>query len=207
MPISAAAGTYREESKMCDCHPVNVVEPGSLFAEYYPRVHRYLVSMVHDPVEADDLAQETFLRAFRNSNSLQDAGALSTWLYRIATNVCVDRWRQRARRAPLEDETAPEELDLADADAPSLQQMVERDEMSECIQQYLDGLPDTYRAVVLLHDSYGLTGPEMAGALDVSLDTVKIRLHRARQKLRAALGAGCTFSHNECNVLVCEPRG
>jgi RNA polymerase sigma-70 factor (ECF subfamily) len=163
--------------------------------------------MVHDPVEADDLTQETFLRAFRSRDSLRDTGALITWLYRIATNVCLDRWRQRARRSPMEGEEAPEELELADPDAPSLQQTVERGEMSSCVQRYLEGLPHSYRAVILLHDLNGLTGLEISEVLDMSLATVKIRLHRARRKLRAALETGCTFSHNECNVLVCEPRG
>ncbi len=78
--------------------------------------------------------------------------------------------------------------------------------MSVCGQRYRNDLPDGYRAVILLHDLNGQTDPEIAAALDVSLANVKVRLHRARQKLRAALGAGCTFSHDECNVLVCEPR-
>jgi RNA polymerase sigma-70 factor (ECF subfamily) len=87
-----------------------------------------------------------------------------------------------------------------------LEQTVERDEMSACVQQYLADLPDDYRAVVFLQDMHGLTGPEIAETLGVSLATVKIRLHRARKRLRAALGDGCTFSRNKDGVLVCEPR-
>ncbi len=191
---------------MSEVHRVDELDPASLFESHYARVHRHVLSMVRDPVEADDLTQETFLRAHRNSGTLQDAGAVSTWLYRIATNVCLDRWRQRARRAPLEDEAAPEDLELADPDVPSLQQTVERGEMSGCVQRYLEGLPDSYRAVILLHDLNELTAPEISETLGVSLATVKIRLHRARQKLRAALGSACEFSHDESNVLVCEPR-
>jgi RNA polymerase sigma-70 factor (ECF subfamily) len=78
--------------------------------------------------------------------------------------------------------------------------------MSACVQGYLSELPDSYRAVILLHDLHGLAGPEMAATLGVSLPTVKIRLHRARLKLKAALAVGCEFSHDERDVLVCEPK-
>lgn len=177
-----------------------------IFKDYHARIYRYVLSLMRDPVEADDLTQETFLRAYRHHNSLRDAGALAAWLYRIATHVSLDRLRQRARRAPLESEADPDDVELADPDAPSLQQTVERKEMSACVQQYLANLPDGYRAVILLHDLHGLTGPEIADLLGVPLATVKIRLHRARRKLRAALEAGCAFSHDERDVLLCEPR-
>ncbi len=188
-------------------YPVEKAEPASLFTDYYARIHRHILSIVRDPAEADDLAQETFIRAYRSYGDLRDTGAQTTWLYRIATNVCLDRWRQRSRRAPMESEANPEELELADSDAISLQQAVERGEMSSCVQRYLEGLPDSYRAVILMHDLNGVSGIEIAQDLGESLATVKIRLHRARRKLRAALGVGCLLSHDERNVLVCEPKG
>jgi RNA polymerase sigma-70 factor (ECF subfamily) len=178
----------------------------ALFETYYDRIYRYVLSLTGDLAEADDLTQETFLRAYRGRDSLHDAGALTTWLYRIATHVCLDRLRQRVRRAPLESEADPDDVDLADPDIPSLQQTVERNEMGACVQQYLEDLPDSYRAAILLHDLHGLTGPEIAETLGVSLATVKIRLHRARRKLQAALEDGCAFSHDERDVLVCEPK-
>jgi RNA polymerase sigma-70 factor (ECF subfamily) len=78
--------------------------------------------------------------------------------------------------------------------------------MSACVQRYVVNLSDTYRAAILLHDCHGLSGPEIAAVLDVPLPTVKIRLHRARERLRAALESGCTFSCDERGVLVCEPK-
>ncbi len=177
-----------------------------IFKDYHDRIHRYVLSLVRDPAEADDLTQETFLRAYRRRDSLRDAQALMAWLYRIATHACLDRLRQRARRAPLESKADLDEIALAEPDTPSLQQMVEQNEMSTCVQQYLERLADSYRAVILLHDLHGLTGPEIAEILGVSLGTVKIRLHRARRKLKAALEAGCAFAHDERDVLVCEPK-
>lgn len=174
------------------------------FEEYHGRIHRYVQNLIHDSAEADDLTQETFLRAYRQRDSLRDAGAHIAWLYRIATHVCLDRLRQRARRAPLESKVDLDDLDLPNPDEPSLQQSIEQSEMSACVKQYLVDLPDAYRAVILLHDQHGLTGSEIAETLGVSLATVKIRLHRARHRLRAALNAACAFSHDERNVLVCE---
>lgn len=170
------------------------------------RIYRYVLTLVRDRAEAEDLTQETLLRAYRNYGSLRDPAALTSWLYRIATHACFDRLRQRARRAPLRSEADLDTLDVPEADAPSLLQLVEQSEMSACVQRYLDGLTDAYRAVIMLHDLHGMTGPEIAAALGVSLPTVKIRLHRARAKLRAALQAGCEFSSDERGVLVCEAK-
>ncbi len=78
--------------------------------------------------------------------------------------------------------------------------------MSACVQDYLAELSDSYRAVILLHDAEGLTNPEIAEMLGVSVATVKIRLHRARAKLRAALARACSFSTDERGVLVCDPK-
>jgi RNA polymerase sigma-70 factor (ECF subfamily) len=185
--------------------PIKLTTP-AMFEGYAQRLYRYALSLMHDAAEADDVVQETFLRAYRRLDSLRDPAALTTWLYRIATHICLDRLRQRTRRAPLEVDADPADVAEVDSDSPSLQQIVEQNEMSDCVQRYLDNLSDSYRAVILLHDLHGLTGPEMADLLGVSLATVKIRLHRARRKLQAQLEAGCAFSHDERDTLVCEPK-
>jgi RNA polymerase sigma-70 factor (ECF subfamily) len=164
------------------------------------------MSMVRDTVEAEDLTQETFLRAYRRRDSLRNQGAQTAWLYRIATHVCLDRLRQFARRNPMESDADLDQVDIPEPDTPSLQQTLERDEMSECVQSYLNRLSDSYRAVILLHDMHELTAVEIAQLLGESLATIKIRLHRARRKLGLALQAGCDFSHDERDVLVCESK-
>jgi RNA polymerase sigma-70 factor (ECF subfamily) len=177
-----------------------------IFKGDYERIFRYILSMVRDLPTAEDLTQETFLRAYKSRDSLRADAAQTAWLYKIATHVCLDRLRQYARRAPKESEVDLEQAEIAEPDTPSLQQAIERDEMSLCVQRYLNRLSDSYRAVVLLHDMHGLGAPEIAKLLGESLSTVKIRLHRARLKLRAALEAGCAFSYDEGNVLTCESK-
>ena len=179
----------------------------SAFRGDYQRILGYIASMVKDTMLAEDLTQETFLRAYRRRDSLREPGAETAWLYRIATHVSLDRLRQAARRARQESDTELDQVDVPEPDSPSLQQTVEQAEMSSCVQRYLIRLPDSYRAVILLHDMEELTAPEIARLLGVSLATVKIRLHRARQKLRSALQSSCAFVHDERNVLTCESKG
>jgi RNA polymerase sigma-70 factor, ECF subfamily len=178
----------------------------NIFTGDYQRIFRYIVNMVRDTTEAEDLTQDTFLRAHQRRDTLREEGARIAWLYRIATHVCLDRLRRYARRSPKESDTDLDDIDVSEPDTPSLQQTLERDEMSECVQRYLNRLSDSYRAVILLHDMHELTAAEIAQLLGESLATIKIRLHRARRKLSMALGAGCDFSHDERDVLVCESK-
>jgi RNA polymerase sigma-70 factor (ECF subfamily) len=177
-----------------------------LFKGDYQRIFRYIVTMVRDAAEAEDLTQETFLRAVGHRETLRDQGAQMAWLYRIATHVCLDRLRQFAREAGRTCEADPDEADLPEPDAPSLQKISEREEMSTCVQGYLNRLSDPYRAVILLHDMHEARASEIAGLLGISLAAVKMRLHRARQSLRRALQAGCEFSYEDSDTLTCESR-
>ncbi len=191
---------------MSSPHPAAPPDAQTFFEEYYDRIFRYVQSLVHDSDEAEDLTQETFFRAYSHRDSLREPGAFLGWLYRIATHVSLDRLRQRARSERRESVTDLDEVDLPDPDEPSLQQNVEQEEMSACIQKYLADLPDSYRAVIILCDVHGLSGPEIAETLRIPLPTVKIRLHRARRKLQAILQSACNFSHDDRNVLVCESK-
>lgn len=185
---------------------LNIKNATVFFQGDYQRIFRYILSMVRDTATAEDLTQETFLRAYHRRDSLREAAARTAWLYRIATHTCLDHFRQSAHRGHLESETDLTEVDIAEPDAPSLQQTIEQDEMSGCIQRYLNRLSDSYRSVILLHDMHELTALEIAELLGESLPTVKIRLHRARQKLKAILESGCALSYDERNVLTCESK-
>ncbi len=174
--------------------------------DYYDRLYRYVLSLVRDAAEAKDLTQDTFLRAYQSQNSLRDSQAMLAWLYRIATHICLDRLRQRTRRDPVETNADQDDVEMIDTGGPSLQQVIEQNEMSTCVQNYLARLADSYRAIILLHDVHDLTTSEIAELLELSLPNVKIRLHRARQKLRILLGLGCTLGYDERGVFTCEAK-
>lgn len=172
---------------------------------YRPAVARYSRYLIRDAAEADDLVQETFLRAHQQRGTLKDTGALEGWLYQIAAHVSIDRMRQRVRSAARSIAKPAEDLAIPDR-RPSPLTIVQQTEMSGCVQQYVATLSDPYRAVLLLHDADGLTAAEIAGLLELPLTTVKMRLHRARRRLQAALDEACAFGRDERDVFVCEPK-
>lgn len=176
----------------------SVTPPRDIYTEDYDRIRRYIANMVRDRADADDLTQETFLRAHSRQETLRDPKSARSWLYRIATNVCLDRLRQREPNAALDAEPA--------SVSPSVQDRTERAETSACVQRCLDFLPDHYRSVILLFEAHGLTAPEIATLLGITKGAVKIRLHRARRKLQEIMEIGCVVSESRQGAPCCESK-
>ena len=179
--------------------------PDFASSDHYARILRYVRSVVRDPDEAQDLTQETFLRAQRRRETLRDPEAVLSWLYSIATHVCLDRLRQRAREGQARSDLDPEAVAPPDP-APSAGLLAEQEDMSDCVEAYVAELSDSYRAVLLMHDVKGLSAREIGELLGDTTGSVKIRLHRARKQLQAALAAGCEFTQDERGALVCDPK-
>ncbi len=133
----------------------------------------------HD--DAAEATQEAYIRVVRNLRQLDDDAAFRTWMFKIVSNVCMTEMRKRSRRdVPSELEfDVPDTLDVEDVATSR----VFRDELERLIAD----LPYVYRSVVLLRDVYGLSGDEAAEAMGISPGAVKVRLHRARRKLRDRL--------------------
>lgn len=175
------------------------------------QIQRHVLAMVRNEAEAEELTQDTYARALERIGQLRDPQAALAWLYRISTNVALDRLRRRRPSTIPLDTVAPagEQVEqAADRQQPPslLEGALESTEMSECVQGYLAALPDDYRIAILLHDAHGLTNPEIAELLGCSLATVKIRVHRARARLRETLATACSFEIDERGVLVCDPQ-
>jgi RNA polymerase sigma-70 factor (ECF subfamily) len=182
------------------------ISPATFLEPYRDRIRRYIRGMMRDDSEAEDLAQETFLRAYAHQTALRDPDAALGWLYRIATRVTLDRLRQKARSESREYPGDFNAIEIADRSAPPVLKVIEQKEMTACVQGYIGRLANGYRAVILLHDLHGLTAQEIAHQLKLPVATVKIRIHRARRKLQAQLQAGCDFLRNEAGTLICEPK-
>jgi RNA polymerase sigma-70 factor (ECF subfamily) len=182
-----------------------------VFEQFHPKILHYLSRMTN-PHEAEDLAQEVFDKVSRSLGNFKGESKLSTWLYRIATNAAIDRMRsssfkRSSEHTSIEDITGIEDRNVClDHNKSSTDQTVIHKEMSECIREFIDKLPSDYKTVILLSDLEGFQNKEIAEILQVSLDTVKIRLHRARAKLREILNEGCDFYHNEQNVFACDRK-
>lgn len=136
--------------------------------------------------------------------------SLSTWIYPIATNLSFDHFRGKTNRqskATLSlDELEFDGAWIVDPAAASPEQLTAQSEMSGCVQDFIPRLPSDYRAALLLHDLKGLKNREIADVLDIPISTVKMRLHRARIKLREVLNIRCNLAHDERNVFVCEKK-
>jgi RNA polymerase sigma-70 factor (ECF subfamily) len=175
----------------------------TIYDQFQAKIRRYL-SRVVGATDAEDLTQEVFIKVSQALPSFRGESTVSTWIYRIATNTAFDRLRslavQRGTRTPLE------LLPLATEQPLGIDQDLGRKEMNECIRRYIENLPPPYRSVLVLSEDEGLTNQQIADVLGVSLDTVKIRLHRARSRLRNQLGSGCTFYRDDRNEPACEPK-
>lgn len=184
------------------------------YSEHFEAVHRLVLRLVRDPAVADELTQDAFLRAYQAREQFRGEAPERAWLLRIARNVSLDYLRSpRARdaaAAALDDEPGPEAAEAPVGGgqvAPDVEQAVRREQMSECVRDFVRTLPATLREPLLLHDVQGMTNAEIALALGCSLEAAKMRLHRARARLRAMMEANCDLFHDEDNVLSCLPVG
>lgn len=197
--------------------PKDRLEFDSIHETFRPRIRRYLARMVGEQ-DAEDLTQEVFVRVSRGLGSFRGESQLSTWVYRIATNAAVDRLRtpsfQRTSAVGYPDDSVERDpLEVDDSDiwtgerTPSVEQEQVRKEMNECVRDSIGRLPEKYRTVLVLSEVEGLANQEIADILAVSLHTVKIRLHRARLKLKQDLVAHCEMYWVEENEYLPDLKG
>ena len=169
----------------------------AIFTEFQPRIVRYLSKLAGE-TEAEDLAQEIFIKIEQALPAFRGESKLSTWIYRIATNAALDRMRTPAYRQAMNTISEEnKEAELEDRNiwtgekVPVLEWQVVRKEMAECVQDFIRKIPLNYRLVLLLREFEGLSNQEIATILAISTGAVKIRLHRARERLKQDLIANC----------------
>jgi RNA polymerase sigma-70 factor (ECF subfamily) len=183
------------------CHPiaddeiVALVRSGEtgmfelLMRRYNQRLFRAIRSIVSDELEAEDVLQDVWVRAYEHLNQFLGRASFSTWVTRIAIYEALGRNRKRKRWTPLEDtegEIVPEaNRRQAPDDTPEAQAM--RGQLREMLKAAVDALPETYRSVFVLREVEQLSTSETADCLEVSEETVRIRLHRSRALLRREL--------------------
>ena len=173
---------------------------------FRPRVLRYLTRLVGEH-EAEDLTQAVMTKIAERLRDFRGDSSVSTWIYRIATNAAFDKLRTKRNDVVTEAalESDAEDAPLSEV-APSVENTAIREEMNACIREFIERLPENHKAVIVLSDLEGFKNGEIASILGVTLDTVKIRLHRARKGLREALDEGCNFYRNESEELACDRK-
>ena len=190
-----------------------MIQLDELYRDYKDRIEGFIRRMVRDTALAQDLTQETFIRAQKGLKDFRGEASISTWLFRIANNLCLDHLRKEKGKGMMVDFF--EYLDNLDYGAEesgkseeSDQQvhLLEQREMSECVQEFVDRLPETYRSVMVLYYLEGFSIEEIAGILGTSSVSIRVRLHRGREELKTLLEEGCDFSRDERDVFVCTRK-
>jgi len=174
---------------------VNAFE--KLVTEYEKAVYAIAQRMTGNPEDAADMTQETFIKAYNSLQSFRGDSKFSVWLYRIASNVCLDFLRSRSRKQTVslsveDDEGEEAQLDIAD-ESQSPEVLLERGLTRNAVRRGLDALPPDYRQILLLREIQGLSYDEISAALGIDIGTVKSRIFRARKRL-------CTFLVEDGNI-------
>ena len=184
-----------------------------IYATFQPKILRYIARMVGEN-EAEDLTQEVFIKIGSALGTFRGEASLSTWIYRIATNTALDKLRnssfQRTTSNSPEQQSSSHEPEIVDKNVwtgektPLVEHQIFRKEMNDCIQGFIENLPEDYRTVLILNEFEGLKNKEIAEILEISLAAVKIRLHRARERLKNELRENCDSYWVENNEFLPE---
>jgi RNA polymerase sigma-70 factor (ECF subfamily) len=161
-----------------------------LVARYQNKLIGYSARMLGDQDEAEDVAQEVFIKAYRSLESFRGDSQVSTWIYRIATNLCIDRIRARKRRPqqaysldePMDKDEDKGGREIADLSAEPTRE-VERDELRRRVREVMNEMPEKMRTILIMCDMQGMAYDEIAKVLDCPIGTVKSRLFHARADL------------------------
>lgn len=163
---------------------------------YADRLYNYILRMVGNPADAEDLLQEVFLRAYQGLPSFDGRASLGTWLYRIATNLCIDHQRRRARRVQTisysnweDEEGEPGEWDFPDTQMPTPMDAALNRELQQVVEQAIAQLSPKLKTVLLLYDVEELSYEEIARVLNIPIGTVKSRLNHARGQIQRQVEA------------------
>ena len=168
---------------------VNAFE--DLVTEHEKGVYAIAQRMTGNAEDAADMTQETFIKAYNSLSSFRGDSKFSVWLYRIATNVCLDFLRSRSRKPTVslsvaDDDGEETQMDIAD-ESQSPEQLLERGLTRDAVRRGLKSLSPEYRQILLLREIQGLSYEEIAEALVLEVGTVKSRIFRARKRLCAFL--------------------
>lgn len=164
---------------------------GEIVEIYKNSIYQLCFRMLGNRHEAEDMAQEAFIRAYVNIKSFNQDLKFSTWLFRIATNLCIDRMRKKKPDHYLDAEVAGTDgltmYSQIPSNTPLPESEIESLELHETVQNEILKLPDKYRTAIVLKYMEELSLNEISEILDLPLGTVKTRIHRGREALRQQL--------------------
>jgi RNA polymerase sigma factor (sigma-70 family) len=158
-----------------------------LMAKYHDAIHNFISRMVHDREQVEDLTQEAFIKAFSSLKNFNEEFAFSTWLYKIATNNCIDYIRKKKLQMysidkPIESKDSDFTFELPDESYEADQELIS-DQRTVMLRKVIDRLPEKYRRVIFLRHVEEKSYEEIAKELRLPIGTVKAHIFRAREIL------------------------
>lgn len=179
----------------------NTLEFEFVAREFSPRLLRYLRRQIGNDATANDLLQETLIGISRGLAGFEGRASTKTWVFAIASRVVADHLRRPGMSTTIVDMEA---LRDADDGESALDDRLEFDEMNQCVREVIDSLPSDYRTALILHDLEDMDCAQTASVLGITAGATRVRIHRARARLKQALERECGFYHDSQNVLRCQ---
>ena len=192
----------KDTALLSRCQGADASAFDEIVLRYKQKIFQYILRMVGDSDEAEDLTQEVFVKTYLSLSAFRSQASLNTWIYRIAGNLCIDAHRKRTRRETafggsaislderpgpgFDSDEARTSWDVADERHEPFS-LLAKQELDSQIQAALGRLPEKMRSVVILHDIEGFAYEEIAEIVDCPLGTVKSRLFNARVQMRDML--------------------
>jgi RNA polymerase sigma-70 factor (ECF subfamily) len=190
IPVSHAAGSSSDDELLAAARQGDSAALETLLVRYQPHLYRFGLRMCGNVEDAGDVAQESLISMARSVRDFRGDASVSSWLYTIARRFCIKK-RRRSKFAP----TREESLDAPATDVaqhladprPNPEQTATNQELATALTHAIDALEPSQREVLVLRDVEGLSAPEVAKILGISVEAVKSRLHRARVAIREEL--------------------
>jgi RNA polymerase sigma-70 factor (ECF subfamily) len=186
-PVSTSSGRAEDRALVDRCRQGELGAFEELYRAHSGRLFSLTLRMVGNAADAEDLLQDIFLAVHRKLETFRGDSALGTWMYRLATNVCLDHLRSRSARSSQVTEPLDDEPWIPDASSRGL---AERTVTRMDLERALPLLPEGCRAAFVLHDIEGLEHSEVGEVLGIAEGTSKSQVHKARMRLRTLLAGG-----------------
>lgn len=186
-------------------------DTSEIYKTYSSKVVLYLSRFVGKD-DAEDLMHEVFIKVFNSLKSFKGNSQISTWIYKIATNTAIDKLKSSGYRKEKSKTTSLDYIEplrskvRTENSESDIEYNFLKQEMNQCIADYINKLQDNYRAIFLLKEYDNLAIDEIAEIMEISCENVKIRLHRARKKLHEMLLTNCSFYYDEYSKLRCDKK-
>ncbi len=177
-----------------------------LYQQYFEPVKRYLDKFVGADY-AEELAQEVFIKVIKSQHQFRGECSIKSWIYRIATNAAKDFLKSRYKKesdAISEQDLETYDASLVDKESPEVLNIAH--EMNECIREFVYRLPDQYATILALSELEGQSIQQISELLELTKNTTKVRLHRARARLKDELEQGCLITTDCNNQMLCERK-